>query len=408
MNEAIDTSRRIALDLLQASQKDIDHGLELHRHALVVESYGFSPRGAIDAERVNQLIDAGATDFELRETMEEMGLISVATNPELAREYRNALDDAGVDCIFQNAGEEGNSALQLLKRLGNFTYVTDMLSEFMHRAATPDDIPKAKELGKHCLYLSGNGVPLREEWKNTQEELRYVRTFFQLGVRMMHLTYNRRNMLGDGCAEKTNAGLSDFGEAAVREMNRVGVLVDVAHSGWQTCIDAARVSEQAIVASHSGAHALSGHIRCKTDEVMRAIVDKGGTVGVCCIPAFLGRSGDINAFLDHIDYIAGKFGANTVTIGTDVAYIPAATTAARQQLTALRSTRPRFEYFWPADDPMFDPQWKDDTKRQSLAWANWPIFTVGLVQRGYSDDDIQKILGGNILRVARQAFQAAP
>lgn len=407
MNETIDKARRIGLDLLQAKQKDIDHGLELHRHALVVESYGFSPRGAIDADRVNELAAAGASDYELRETMEEMGLISVATDEHLARQYRDALDDAGVDCIFQNAGEEGQSALQLLKRLGNFTYVTDMLGDFMHRAATPDDIPKAKELGKHCLYLSGNGVPLREEWKNTSEELRYVRTFFQLGVRMMHLTYNRRNMLGDGCAEKTDAGLSDFGEAAVREMNRVGVLVDVAHSGWQTCIDAAHISAQPIVASHSGAHALNGHIRCKTDEVMRAIVDKGGTVGVCCIPAFLGLSGDINAFLDHIDYIAGKFGADTVTIGTDVAYTPAVAAQARQKLTALRSLRPRFEAFWPVGDPLFDAQWKDETKRQSLAWSNWPIFTVGLVQRGYSDDDIQKILGGNILRVARQAFQAA-
>ena len=205
--------------------------------------------------------------------------------------------------------------LVLLKRLGNFTYVTDMLTDFMHRSVAPDDIPRAKELGKHCLYLSGNGVPLREEWKNVQEELRYVRTFFQLGIRMMHLTYNRRNMLGDGCAEKTDAGLSDFGEAAVREMNRVGAIVDVAHSGWQTCIDAAHISEQPIVASHSGAHALSGHIRCKTDEVMRAIVDKDGTVGVCCIPAFLGRSGDINAFLDHIDYIAKNFCVDAVTIG---------------------------------------------------------------------------------------------
>ena len=81
------------------------------------------------------------------------------------------------------------------------------------------------------MRASINGVPLPQDWVSVEEELRYIRVFFQLGVRMMHLTYNRRNVIGDGCAEPGNAGLSDFGRAVVQEMNRVGVIVDVAHSG---------------------------------------------------------------------------------------------------------------------------------------------------------------------------------
>lgn len=406
MNEQVQKAREIALDVLQPSQKEIDHGLELHCHSLVFESYGFSPRAAVDGEAVAQLVEEGGSDVEVRERLEEMFLCNMATDPELAREYLEAFDYAGVDCIFQNAGEECQAPLQLLKRLGNFTYLTDRLGEFMQRAAVPDDIVRAKELGKHCLYMSANGVPLAQEWRTAEEELRFVRVFFQLGVRMMHLTYNRRNMLGDGCEEKSDVGLSDFGEAAVREMNRVGVIVDVAHSGWQTGIDAARVSQKPIVASHSGAHALGQHPRCKTDEVIRAIVDKGGTVGICCIPAFLNGSGDINAFLDHIDYVVRKFGVDAVTIGTDRAYTPPRDAEERRKIPKLRSARTRFEGFWQPDDPLHDSRWRDERMQQSLAWTNWPIFTVGLVQRGYSDDDIQKILGGNILRVAREVFPA--
>ncbi len=281
-----------------------------------------------------------------------------------------------------------------------------MLSDVMQRVPTPDSIVEAKRAGKRGLYMSANGVPLAQEWKTVEEELRFVRVFFQLGVRMMHLTYNRRNMLGDGCAEVTDVGLSDLGRAAIAEMNRIGVIVDVAHSGWQTGIDSARASTVPIVASHSGAHALNAHVRCKTDEVMRAIVDTGGTVGVCCVPAFLGGSGDINAFLDHIDYIAKTFGADVVTIGTDRTYVPPMAPEEYQKMPKLGRKRSRFEAFWPPGDPLFAAEWKEEKKQRSLAWTNWPLFAVGLVQRGYGDEDIRKILGGNILRVARAVWES--
>ena len=133
---------------------------------------------------------------------------------------------AGIRCdlCFQNAGQEGQDPMRLIKRLARFTYVTDMMRGFVAKASTPQDVVSAKKEGRHCLYMTGNGVPLTQQWVSVPDELRYMRIFFQLGIRMMHLTYQRRNMIGDGCGEKTDAGLSDFGEAAVREMNRVGVI----------------------------------------------------------------------------------------------------------------------------------------------------------------------------------------
>jgi len=277
-----------------------------------------------------------------------------------------------------------------------------MMRDVLCRAVTPDDIVAAKEEGRHCLYPIANGVPLPQDWVSVQEELRYIRVFFQLGCRMMHLTYNRRNMIGDGCAEPADAGLSDFGHAVIAEMNRVGVLVDVAHSGWRTSLEAAQVSERPMAASHSACCAVHEHHRGKPDEVIRAICDTGGYIGICCIPAFLGGGGDIRAMLDHIDHVVQKFGAEHVTIGTDVAYTSSRAGEESAKIPRRGPTRSRWEALWRPDD--FGPEWRQEHQRQSMAWTNWPLFTVGLVQRGYSDDDIRNILGGNVLRVARAVW----
>ncbi len=393
-NQQIRTARDAAIAVLKPSPKDLEHALELHAKSLVIESYGFSPRSAIDGDAMRQAIEAGASDLELEDLYTQMLLARVADDPSQQQEYLDAWNASGVTCVLQNAGEEGSSPLRLLKRLAYLTYLTDRLRGHVVRAAFPADIEAAKTQGKHCLYLTGNGVPLSQEWNSVAGELAHIRLFFQLGIRMMHLTYNRRNVLGDGCAEPANAGISDLGRAAIAEMNRVGVIVDVAHSGWRTSLEAAKASSLPVVASHSGAVAVHRHIRSKPDDVIRAIADSGGYVGVCSVASFLGRSGDLNAMLDHIDYLVKRFGAEHVTIGTDLAYIPGSAGPESRKAGRRPKARPRYEAFWP-------PGALDGKSHPSLAWTNWPMFTVGMVQRGISDTDIQKILGGNVMRVAR-------
>ena len=319
------------------------------------------------------------------------------SDPVEQREYRDAWRSSGVTCIFQNAGEEGQDPLRLIKRLARFTYATDMLQEVVSKAAVPDDILTAKKQRRHSLYFTGNGVPLTQQWVSLPDELRYLRIFYQLGIRMMHLTYQRRNMIGDGCAEKANAGLSDFGRAVIAEMNRVGVIPDCAHSGWQTSLEAAQVSEKPVVASHTTCAKLHPHIRSKPDEVIKAIAATGGYVGICCISRFLRGRGDINALLDHVDHVVKTVGVDHVTLGTDVAYTSQNAAAERKKVPPSRPRRRKeFRSLWPADDYRPTSQ-----AGRSIAWTNWPLFTVGLVGRGYSDEDIRKIIGGNVLRVAR-------
>ena len=401
-NEVVEQSRLLGLEVLKPNARDLAHGLELHASSTVFDVYGFSPNAAVDGERLAEAVKAGASDIELQDLEEDMRMTRYVTDAAERAEYLQAWEASGVTCVFQNAGEEGSSPLRLLKRLARFTYATDHLRDVVSKAVTPDDIVTAKQQGQRCLYFTGNGMPLTGDAVSVADELRYVRTFFELGVRMMHMTYNRRNLLGDGCAEAANGGLSDLGRAAVAEMNRVGVIVDVAHSGWRTSLEAAQVSQKPMVASHTSCAALQQHIRAKSDEVIQAIVEGGGLIGICAIPHFLGRTGDIAALLDHVDYVVKKFGIDHVGIGTDIGYRSRNDSAELKKVPARTKRRTRYEAFWP--DDAFLPG-ADEAKRypksKSLAWTNWPLFTVGLVQRGYSDEQIEKILGLNMLRVAR-------
>lgn len=402
-NDAINRDRQAALTILKPTPRELEHGLRLHAESLVFESYGFAPRAALDGTAFSTFADSGASEAELVDLREEMSMTRWATDAAEQTEFLDAMRAAGVTCIFQNTGEEGSDPLRLIKRLARFTYATDVGRDTCFKAVRPDEIVAAKRQGKHCLYFTTNGVPLRQEWESVRDELRQIRLFRQLGVRMMHLTYNRRNPIGDGAGESNDGGLSDFGRTVVAEMNRLGVIVDVAHSGWRTSLEAAKASQRPMVASHSACGGVYPHFRGKPDEVVRAICDTGGLIGICCISRFLGGDGDIRAFLNHIDHGVKRFGADHVAIGPDISYTsrnePAERAKVRKRAdgrSPLSATGPRWEHLWPVDNFVPKPQ-----AERSIAWTNWPLFTVGLVQRGHSDETIRKILGENTLRVAR-------
>lgn len=388
---------KLALDILQPSGKELEHGLELHRNSFVFDAYGFTPSGGGKNERLDQLIREHASREEITYANEDFFKNQAFKNPEMRRLLAEAWETAGVDCVFQNSGVEGNDIENLLKRLGSFTAVTDRLTDFYERAVFPDQLEGIRKRGHKALYMTTNGVPISAKGISTAEALLHIGVFFNLGVRMMHLTYNRRNLIGDGCAEAANGGLSDFGRQVIKEMNRVGVIPDVAHSGQRTSLEAALCSEKPVVASHAVAGGLSTHCRAKSDEVIAAIKKTGGYVGICAYPWFLQRDMTIKAFLDHIEYVARTFGADHVAIGTDhgIQLAPVETSE------KMPPARPIWENYWRPGDHHGTVT---ADQFNSMAWTNWPLFTVGLVQRGFSDEEIQKIIGGNVLRVCRESL----
>jgi membrane dipeptidase len=407
-NKKIQDARQIALSVLKPDARQLEHGMRLHAESLVCEPYGFAPHFAIDGDAFQVAAKAGASNQELLDLREEMFMTRGATDARERAEFLEAFRASGITCIFQNAGEEGNDPVRLIKRLSRFTYLTDAMRDDLFKAVTPDDIVKARKHDRLCLYLTTNGVPLLQRWDNVRDELGVISQFFHLGVRAMHLTYNRRNPIGDGAGEPANAGLSEFGKAVVAEMNRVGVIVDVAHSGWRTALEAAKASGKPVMASHTTCASVYKHIRAKPDETLKAICDSGGLFGICVLPQYLGGTGDIRALLDHLDYAIKTFGAEHVAISTDVAYTSRHETAERAKVSARNGVSPlalpssRWEHLWPPDSYRPAPQ-----AAQTTAWTNWPLFTVGLVQRGHSDETIRKVLGENALRVARANFPKA-
>ncbi|MFM7603615.1 MAG: membrane dipeptidase, partial [Prosthecobacter sp.] len=241
-NPTIDKPRETALKLLKPTQAQLERAWELHFGSVVFESYGFAPRCAIDAQAMNEAIQAGASAAELGDLRESMSMNRHATSERERREFLDAFHAAGVTCIFQNTGEEGSDPMRLIKRLAHFTKATDALKPALSKVTTADEIQALKKAGHVGLCFTTNGVPLMQEWESVRDELRFIRIFHELGTRMMHVTYNRRNPLGDGAGEPHDGGLSDFGRAAIAEMNRIGVIADVAHSGWKTALDAAKAS----------------------------------------------------------------------------------------------------------------------------------------------------------------------
>lgn len=397
MNEMLEHCRKLALNVLKPSKKDLEHGLELHRDSLVWDAYGFAPSGWV-RDSVQQVIQDGATNDEANDEFEYGYLYRVLNNPQLWQEAMECWETAGVDCIFQNSGVESNSVGDLIKRLSYFTAMVDHHSNDLMRAVFPQKVIEAKKQQKHSLYFTTNGVPLTDNLFSAEEALRYIRIFANFGVRMMHMTYNRRNLLGDGCAERADAGLSDLGRKAVAEMNRYGIIPDVAHSGQQTSFETAQCSKLPVVASHTVVGGLSSHYRAKRDDVMKAIAASGGFVGICCHPPFLRGSGMIDSFLDHIDYAVSLLGADHVAIGTDH-YNPVHPDG---KMPDFVKSRRIFESFWPEPEDNFE---MTDEMYDCVAWTNWPLFTVGLVQKGYSDDDIRKIIGLNVLKVTETSWQ---
>jgi membrane dipeptidase len=157
-----------------------------------------------------------------------------------------------------------------------------------------------------------------------------------------------------------------------------------------------------MVASHTACDALNHHIRSKPDNLLRAIADTDGLVGICCIPSFLGGNGDIAAMLDHVQHAAKLIGTDHVAIGTDTASVSRHAEGEEKKLPQRGPSRPYWENFWPVN------ALSGKGNPLSLAWTNWPLFTVGLVQRGLRDADIQKILGGNVIRLARGVLNPGP
>jgi membrane dipeptidase len=244
------------------------------------------------------------------------------------------------------------------------------------------DLDRAKSQGKIAVIM---GIQNSEHFQKPGD----VKRFFQLGQRCSQLTYNTQNLLGGGSTDRVDGGVSDWGAEVIREMNEVGMLVDVSHCGDRTTLDAIELSPKPIAITHSNCRALNNHPRLKTNEAIRKLAAKGGVMGITGVRMFVRGTEPttVEHIVDHIDHVVKLVGIEHVGIGSDSDLEGYDDMAADQRKELLAMYKSSYAFREKLDTDGFD----HPRKVYDLAEA--------LIRRGYSDENITAILGGNFRRL---------
>jgi membrane dipeptidase len=313
-------------------------------------------------------------------------LITIDLHTHIWEEFdRQRLRNSGVTCFFEAIAVVPEIFDDSMKQLGSFfTFVRKQPD--MSVAFCAEDIKKAKREGKQVVMA-------QLEPQTIGLQLDRIEVAYGLGVRMMLLTFNSKNYIGDGCGERTDSGLSYFGLEVIDRMNKVGMMIDLSHCGDKTTLEASTTSKDPVLCSHTGARTLNPKCkRLKTDEQIKAIAEKGGLIGISAVPNQLAntkRQG-IEDLLNHVDYVVKLVGVDHVAIGLDNIFgdhVAAHRRMVKEGLIDL--SRIGIEIVADYMEGIESPE-------------EWPNITRGLVSRGYSDQEIEKIIGGNALRIIQK------
>ena len=290
---------------------------------------------------------------------------------------------SGITAFHNSIGVGGagayDDALQFIAAWSGFVGRNSDVFSLIGRA---EDIDHAKAKKKIAVIM---GLQNADEFREPKD----VEAFYELGLRCAQLTYNTQNLIGSGSTERVDGGISDYGIQIIKAMNEVGMLVDVSHSGDRTTLDAIELSPQPIAFTHSNCRALNNHPRLKTDEAIRKLAAKGGVMGITGVRNFVKdkEPTTVEDIVDHIDHVVKLVGIEHVGIGTDsdlmgYDHMPA------DQYKQLKSG---YKASYAFRDKIDTDGFNHPRKMYDL--------TAVLIRRGYSDANIQAVLGGNFRRL---------
>jgi membrane dipeptidase len=309
------------------------------------------------------------------------------------------LSVSGLDAVFDNLM---NGTAMITSRAGwkwsDIIHDLGMrLCDIAHQdmvivGQTVDDIIRAKENGQIAF------IPSLEAATMIENELDRIDILYGLGVRCMGIAYSEGNQLGYGLKERRDGGLTEFGRKAVRRMNKLGMAIDVSHCGDQTALDTIEESDKPVFITHAGARSLWNTNRLKPDEVIKACAEKGGVIGIEAAPhTTLTRNHplhSIDSFMEHFEYCVNLVGIDHVAFGPDVLFGDHVglhhAFAAELSISASKGGEKfeEVEYVKGIESPV----------------EAFPNIVRWLVKHGYSDTEISKVIGGNILRVLREVW----
>lgn len=309
------------------------------------------------------------------------------------------LSVSGLDCVFDNLM---NGTAMITSRSGwkwdDIIYDIGMrLSDIAHQdmvvlATTTEDIVRAKQNGQIAFVVSLEGAAMIEN------ELDRLDILYGLGVRCLGIAYSEGNQLGGGLREPNDGGLTVFGRQAVKRMNKLGIAIDISHSGDRTSLDTIELSEKPVFITHAGARALWNSNRLKPDEVIRACAVKGGVIGIEAAPHTTitqkNPRHSIESFMEHFEYCVDLVGIDHVAFGPDVLFGDhVGLHHTLSEALSIAASRGKLDY------PQVE--WVDGLENPAEAFPN---IVRWLVRHGYSDSDIVKVVGGNVMRVLKEVW----
>lgn len=376
--------------MISLGKLEEERALELHRKCIVFDSQGDPPSLYSDTmlKRLDELIAANTPAWITYDEMRNLTAEELVKSAEYRQTFRKIIKDAGVTAVSTTIGVSGPTPFayeNAVKEFARWTYSFDMLRDLLVKVVKAEDVRNAKIEEKFAVALNSQNAA------HIGSDIGNLEFFFQAGVKQIQLTYNTRNLVGDGCTERSDAGLTNFGLQVVDGMNKLGMIIDLSHCGHRTTMDAVAASRDPVAFTHTDSRALCNHDRNKTDEEIQAVAEKGGYIGLTIIPHFISEkeTAKFDDFLDHVDHVIELVGVDHVGIGSD----SAGSADTPKKFWKVYNAELSRIGFRPEHRTRFDVSTRGYEK-----YVDWPNFTRGLVSRGYSDQEIMKILGDNFLR----------
>jgi membrane dipeptidase len=322
------------------------------------------------------------------------GSMNVSWPPRgpLSQKQRDAIAASGITAI--NVTVSGDTFESTTRTIALWTGEADRYPTLLSIVRRHADLARAKETGTLGLMLGFQNTEMIER------DLSRVDVFYRLGIRIIQLTYNDRNVIGDGCLEPGDAGLSAFGRQVVERMNTLGIAVDLSHCGTRTTADGIAASTKPPLITHSGCREVYRHPRSKEDRELKAMADKGGVVGIYFMP-FIGPgpgAPTVDMLMRQIDHALKVCGEDHVGIGSDLSTTPIDETPEYlREAKAFVDGRAARGISAPDESrPLFIPE------------LNHPRRLEGVVRamgaRGHSAAVIEKVIGGNFHRALKEIW----
>ena len=316
-----------------------------------------------------------------------------------------ALADSWWDCVFDNfldgaaciTSKNGWKWDDIIYDMG-MRFCDLAHQDFIIKCERVDDIQRAHREGRIALVAAQEGAAMIEN------ELDRIEILYGIGLRVLGITYSESNALGTGLKETRDGGLTSFGRKAVRRMNEVGLAIDCAHASDQTTLDTVAVSQHPIFLTHTGARGLWNIKRLAPDNVIRAVADKGGVIGIEAAPHTTvspqHRRHGIESFMDHFEYVKDLVGIDHVAFGPDTLY---GDHVGLHKVYAAALSIEETQDAGAGDSPEHIPvDYVRGIENPTEGSKNLPRW---LVKEGYSDADIAKVMGENIIRVLKEVWQ---